>query len=157
MEHGKVTVRWQGRHITVPIESLRRAMVYMTMFLDTCSDRFQHDSLLNSWKCVVNFTNALRRKSVTIGWMQTGAGWQLTADAINHSLVLHALLDVAQNLLKISNCLAGVCAQGVSRLAALSEGATGSVLVFWSQDNESDYKYLIIEGVQSVNIGGLII
>ena len=84
--------------------------------------------------------------------MQTGAGWQLTADAIKHSLVLHALLDVAQNLLKISNCLAGVCAQGVSRLAALSEGATGSVLVFWSQDNESDYKYLIIEGVQSVNI-----
>eukprot|EP00959_Pyramimonas_sp_CCMP1952_P039620 828779-Pyramimonas_sp.AAC.1 len=75
-------------------------MVYMTMFLDKCSDRLQHDSILNSWKCVVNFTSTLRRKSTIIGWMRTGAGWQLTADAIVHSLVFHAILDVALNTLQ---------------------------------------------------------
>eukprot|EP00959_Pyramimonas_sp_CCMP1952_P278595 5825001-Pyramimonas_sp.AAC.1 len=89
-------------------------MVYMTMFLDTCPARLQYDRLLNPWKCEVNFTNTLRRKSVTMGWMQTGAGWQLTADAVKHSLVFHAILDVACNALHVSRCLAGVCAPGVS-------------------------------------------
>eukprot|EP00959_Pyramimonas_sp_CCMP1952_P208116 4353539-Pyramimonas_sp.AAC.1 len=46
----------------------------------------------------------------------------------------------------------GVCAQGVSRLTSLSAGATGSVLVFWSQDSESSYEYILIEGGQSVNV-----
>ena len=30
LSHGKVTVRWQGRHLTIPIESLRRALIYLT-------------------------------------------------------------------------------------------------------------------------------
>ena len=28
LEHGKVIVKWQGRHLTVPLEAVRRALMY---------------------------------------------------------------------------------------------------------------------------------
>eukprot|EP00959_Pyramimonas_sp_CCMP1952_P364961 7642410-Pyramimonas_sp.AAC.1 len=152
MEHGKVTVRWQGRRITIPVESLRRAVVYMAVLFAGCCDRLQHDSLLNAWKCVVNVTNAIRKKALTIGWVRTGAGCQLTAEAIKHNLVFHVILDVASILIKVSNCWAGVCAHCISRLPSLSEGANSSLLVRWSQDGEDDYSCIILEGNQSISM-----
>ena len=41
MERGKVTARWQGRRIAVPVESLRRVMVHLTLFLDVFTVRIR--------------------------------------------------------------------------------------------------------------------
>ena len=48
IEHGKVAVSWQGRIIDVPLEAVRRAMIYLSFFADTSFIMFpahQHSTL----------------------------------------------------------------------------------------------------------------
>eukprot|EP00959_Pyramimonas_sp_CCMP1952_P008851 185148-Pyramimonas_sp.AAC.1 len=56
------------------------------MSLEGCSDRLQQDSRLHDWKCVASLASTPRQKAVALGWLKTGAGWQLTADTIKHRL-----------------------------------------------------------------------
>ena len=37
VEHGRITVQWQGRNIDVPLEACRRAMIFATFYFDETS------------------------------------------------------------------------------------------------------------------------
>ena len=74
LQHGKVTVNWQGRHITVPIEQLRRALTYMVRFMDVHDFRLHHAEQTNSWDVIARFVNTMHKRSVIVGWMHTARG-----------------------------------------------------------------------------------
>ena len=105
IQHGKVTVKWQGRHITVGIESLRRAMTYFIKFLDVYAYRLHHPEKLTSLEVVVQYVNSMHKRAVTVGWMHTATGWRLSAEAFKNELVLNAILDVALYDLHQDGCL----------------------------------------------------
>ena len=84
LQHGKVTVNWQGRHITVPIEQLRRALTYMVKFMDVYDFRLQHAEQTTSWDVIARFVNTMHNRSVIVGWMHTAKGWQLSALSLIH-------------------------------------------------------------------------
>ena len=79
IQHGKVTVKWQGRHITVGIESLRRAMTYFIKFLDVYAYRLHHPEKLTSWEVITQYVHSMNKRAVTVGWVHTTTGWRLSS------------------------------------------------------------------------------
>ena len=143
LSHGKVTVRWQGRHITVPLESVRRAMIYLVWLTEAVYSTMLDGLPTNALSYLLDFVESLHGRSVLLGWMRPDStqGWRLSTDTAKHRDVYHALLHVATNHLHLDGCIAGRCVHGVQRLPKLSPGALGSVLMYWYIDNRDDLCY----------------
>ena len=143
LSHGKVTVRWQGRHITVPLESVRRAMIYLVWLTEAVYGTMLDGPPTNALSYLLDFVEGLRSRAVVLGWIRPDStqGWRFSADTAKHRDVYHALLHVATNHLHLDGCIAGKCAHRSQRLAKLTPGALGSVLMYWYADNRDDMCY----------------
>ena len=141
LAHGKVTVRWQGRHITVPLESVRRAMTYLVWLTEAVYSASVDGLPTGALVYLLDFVEHIRGSYVTLGWLQQGTAWQLTAATRKHRDAFHALLHVATNHLYLVGCVAGVCAHGIQKLPPLPSCAIGSVIMCWYADDRDGMFY----------------
>ena len=95
LEHGKNMVQWQGRHLAVPLEGVRRAMIFATFFMDDSLQAFPtypHATI----KLVRKALEHIRNRSVLLGWIQSGVAWLQTRETQAYNDVCVALLYMAQ-------------------------------------------------------------
>ena len=154
LSHGKVTVRWQGRHITVPLESVRRAMIYLVWLTEATYNTHVDGLPTGALAYLLDFVECIRGSSITLGWLLQGSPprWQFTNAARKHRDAYHALLHVASNHLHLTGCIAGVCSHGVQRLPPLSSGAVGSVIMHWYSDDRDGMVYSQFDDTNAVSI-----
>ena len=79
---------------------------------------------------LMQMTEQLNSRCVTLGWCKTQSGWHLSAETSKFYTAYLALLEVASCQLCLSGCLGGVLAYGVQRLPRLNLGAVGSMICF---------------------------
>ena len=104
LDHGKITVQWQGRNFEVPLESVRRAMIFFTFHFDCHQSVFpfhQHSSL----QLIRNTLEHIRNRSVLVGWIRNGDTWILTSETRKYWDVFIALLYLEQNIIKMPTVL----------------------------------------------------
>ena len=70
-EHGKITVQWQGRNIDVPLEGVRRAMIFATFYFDDTLQSFPMRSH-GSIQLVRRAMEHIETRSVLLGWNTGG-------------------------------------------------------------------------------------
>jgi hypothetical protein len=66
LDHGRVTVRWQGRHATVSLESLRRAMTYFT-FVHGFYGAIAWDGMDAAWTTLREAVCQISNRCVSLG------------------------------------------------------------------------------------------
>ena len=119
MEHGKIMVQWQGRHLEVPLEGVRRAMIFATFFFDDSLQAYptqSHDTV----KLVRKALEHVRSRRVLLGGISDVAGWRLTKETKDYNDVFVALLYIAQNLVRVPNVIAVRLASGVKSIPSVS-------------------------------------
>ena len=129
VERGKIMFHWQGRSIEVPLEGVRRAMIFATFFIDGSLDAFPtypHTTI----KMVRNALEHIRNRSILLGWIQSGVAWIQTKETRAYYDVFVALLYMAQNLVRIPNVITTRLASGVSSLPPAPIGTSYSVTLF---------------------------
>ena len=112
VEHGKIMVQWQGRPIEVPLEGVRRAMIFATFFFDGSLQAFPtypHTTIQMARHALEH----IRNRSVLLGWIQSGVAWLQTRETKAYNDVVVALLYIAQNLAWVPNVTTGRLASGV--------------------------------------------
>ena len=65
--HGKVTVRWQGRHLTVPLEAIRRALMYLTYLADVMCPTMPLCTGAEPLRWLIDFVEGLQLQVLLIG------------------------------------------------------------------------------------------
>ena len=135
-EHGKITVRWQGRNIDVPLEGVRRAMIFATFYFDETLQAFPASSN-TAIQLVRNAMEAIHTRSVFLGWIRSGDKWILTKETANFYDVFIALLHIAQNVVRVPHVLTIRLSSGIKPLPPAPSSASYSLTLFWSMGKPS--------------------
>ena len=91
VEHNKVTVTWQNRTLSVPLSSIRRAMIFATFHFDTAIYAYpEHEHLAT--QAVRDALEAIHTWSILLGWIKYHDMWITTKESRSHWNVLVALL-----------------------------------------------------------------
>ena len=123
---GQHSIRWQGRHLTVRTQDIRRALAYLCFL--AADDRTWIRGT-SPTKLLVSFVDGLRSEQIRVGWLYHES-WVRAKANVHLSDVVLAVLWVASNAVHLPNCIGARMGQGVPSLAPLDDVET-SVLVWW--------------------------
>jgi hypothetical protein len=149
---GQHSIRWQGRHLSVRTQDLRRALTYLVFLTqdEHVWPRGESPSGL-----LLAFVDGLRNECIRLGWLYH-QGWQRAKANSSLSDVVFAILFVASNGIHINNCIGARLGHGVSTLAPL-EDVDNTVLVWWRQGRPRSVWYTELDGSVRVKLHEIII
>ena len=153
IQHGKVTVRWQGRHLDVSLESIRRAMVlFFLLHSYHAMGRLTFSGLNEAMKVLIETAELVHGRSMVIGKVHSSRGWHDSAETPSNMLALRALLYTGWNHWRTSGCLGGTFAHAVQRLPSLGLGALRSKILYWNAEDRTGFATVEVEGRDSLQI-----
>ena len=127
--HGHVSVRWGGRTMSVRMQDLRRAV----LFVGLTDDGSVPLHYLRQY--MLSVTSGI----MTLAWVFNADGWRLSRAATENPDVFRAILHVAINEFSIAKCLGARIGRGVHVLHGLSS-IEYCTLYWWPAKNPQLYK-----------------
>ena len=155
IEHGKVTVRWQGRHMSISLECLRRAMTLFFICYNLSRGpeaSLTYTTFSEALQTLMDIAETVNGRFVVIGKVQTVKGWHNTAETERYLLGLYALMHTAWANWRTHGCLGGTIAHAVRRIPSLSEGALCSKILYWNSADRDEYSTLEIDGAGEIQV-----
>ena len=125
---GQHSIRWQGRHLSVRTQDVRRALIYL-VFLTQDEHTWPRGSSPHG--LLWSFVDGMRSECFRLGWVYNN-GWRRAKASASLSDVVLAILFVASNGIHLQNCIGARLGHGMSTLPPL-EDVDSTVLVWWRQ------------------------
>ena len=72
--HGKATVRWQGRHLTVQLDSVRRALMAMVSLMGAVFETSPLQSGVEPLRWLIGYAESLQLQALLVGLAHTDRG-----------------------------------------------------------------------------------
>ena len=146
VEHNKVTVTWQNRSLEVPLNSIRRAMIFATFHPDTpygddgggaygtsaigmYAVRYQDHPAI---QLVRDALDSIHTRSMLLGWVRHYDVWFTTKETRTHWDVLVSLIFIAQNFVKMPHVLTIRLASGVNTIPEAPQGVVSMLTLYYS-------------------------
>ena len=136
IDHNKVTVTWQNRSIEVPLNSIRRAMIFATFEPDVPTHAYR-DQDHPAVQLVRHALEAIHTRTVLLGWIRNHDIWITTKETRRYWDLLIALLFIAHNFVKIPNVLTVRLASGIKTIPQAPHGTISMVTLYWSTSRPS--------------------
>ena len=144
---GQHSIRWQGRHLSVRTQDVRRALAYVSFLTQ---DEFDWPSGVSPLGMLVSFVESLRGECIRLGWLNNH-GWRRAKANASVSDIVYAILLVASNGIHINNCIGARLGHGVASLAPLDD-VDNTVLVWWRQGRPRSVWHTDIQGDMRVQL-----
>ena len=121
LHDGVIHTRWGGRVLINRLQDVRRHVAFYLLF---------YSAFGLEWRPLVNFTAAIGRTTLLVGWVFAETGWTISRGAQVHPRLYAHILLVASMCLGLHDCVGARFGSGVSVAAGLV-GMSYSLIVYW--------------------------